>query len=102
VNKTLKRIVFFCCSETLVNRLLAPSTNASSYLDEGMTIQEVDDEAVLDVDRVSEQDDDDEDDVMTSSQHYNMMLSSGDASSEVDFDLDPSSVAAGGIPVSTV
>jgi hypothetical protein len=120
VNKNLKRIVFFCCSETLANRL-APSDadpSSSSYMEDvvdevgaddgavGMTIQEYDSDNGLDVDLVSEQDeddDDDEDDVVTPSQHYKMMLSSGDASStEVDFDLDPADVAAGGIPVSSV
>jgi hypothetical protein len=133
VNKNLKRIVFFCCSETLANRL-APrrrgdeaDPSASSYMADvaddddvgpdagngGMTPQEYDAEYVQEVDLVSEQDgdevededggDEDEDDLITPSQHYKMMLSSGDASSsEVDFDLDPADVAAGGIPVSSV
>lgn len=117
VNKSLKRIVFFCCSETLVNRHPAnASMNGDAYLDEeenGPLANVRDDDnddrdGPRDVDLVSEQDngddeDEDEDGIVTSSQHYKMMMSSADASaSEADFDLDPAAVTAGGIPISTV
>jgi Maf1 regulator len=116
VNKSLKRIVFFCCSETLVNRHpTSASVNGDAYMDEeengplaGVRDDGNDDrDGLRDVDLVSEQDngddDEDEDGIVTSSQHYKMMMSSADASSsEADFDLDPAAVTAGGIPISTV
>jgi Maf1 regulator len=108
VNKSLKRIVFFCCSETLVNRRPTIASNGESYMDEEENGPLAGDGRLRDVDLVSEQDhgeddDEDEDGIVTSSQHYKMMLSSADASStEADFDLDPAAVTAGGIPISTV
>jgi Maf1 regulator len=119
VNKSLKRIVFFCCSETLVNRHpTSASVNGDAYMDEeengplaGVRDDGNDRDGLRDVDLVSEQDngddddddDEDEDGIVTSSQHYKMMMSSADASSsEADFDLDPAAVTAGGIPISTV
>lgn len=126
VNKPLKRIVFFGCCETLRNNMPDSSLVGDDAMDEddidnaggqysyvdrnSLDRPYPDDEGATgdaddDVELVSDDednDDDDEEEDESSRLRYTRILSSGGGDgSDVDFDLDPSAMAAGGIPIST-